>query len=198
MSYYLLELGPKEQQRIRVQPLLEAGFRLEDAIKFDQRFSDQSFRWPWEKNEAYRDDEIKFAEMWLNNSVITEILLNYYYCASSNYYSLVWLLGSIKRGVSFWNEAVKFVVYGDVNNDGISNYDSLLRPNADVLDPILPNPATIYAIRQGLPKDWIERINPLGEDGILAEWERNIIDDLDVLPPFTLIGLLKRPLESVV
>jgi hypothetical protein len=241
MSYYLLELGSEEQQRVRVQPLLELGFRLEDAVRFDQRFSDQRVRWPWEGNEAYRGDEIKFAEMWLNNSVITEILLNYYYCASSNYYSLVWLLGSIKRGVSFWDEAVRFVVNGDINHDGVSNYDSLLGPNADVLDPIMlnpatiyaleknlskdvikmlkpfdkdgriskwereiidlaaahkiskdclvwiaesvePNPATIYAIKQGLPKDWIERINPLGEDDNLTGWEKHIIDNLAVLP----------------
>jgi len=239
---YLLKLGFKEQQRVRIQPLLDLGFKFEDAVKFDQRFSDQRFRWPWEENKAYNDDEIRFAEMWLNNSVITEILLNYYYCKSSNYYTLIWLLGSIKREVSFWEEAVKFVVNGDINNDGVSNYDSLLGPNADVLDPIMPNPATIYAleknlskdiirmlkvfdrdgemsewereiinlaatceisrdylawisekgiepnpatiyaIRQGLPKDWIERINPLGEDGILAEWEKNVIDNLDVLP----------------
>lgn len=242
VGYYLLKLGPEEQQRARVQPLLELGFRFEDTVRFDQKFSDQRFRWPWEGNEAYRGDEIKFAEMWLNNSVITEVLLNYYYCASANYYSLVWLLGSIKRGVSFWDEAVRFVVYGDMNHDGVSNYDSLLGPNADVLDPIMPNPATIYAleknlskdiirmlktfdkdgkmsewereiidlaaarkiskdclvwiaegvepnpatiyaIKQGLPKDWIERINPLGEDDNLTEWERHIIDNLAVLPP---------------
>jgi len=176
MSYYLLELGSEEQQRVRVQPLLELGFRLEDAVRFDQRFSDQRFRWPWEGNEAYRGDEIKFAEMWLNNSVITEILLNYYYCASSNYYSLVWLLGSIKRGVSFWDEAVMFVVNGDINHDGVSNYDSLLGPNADVLDPIMPNPATIYALEKNLSKDVIKMLKPFDKDGRISKWEREIID----------------------
>ena len=255
VGYYLLELGPEEQQRVRVQPLLELGFRFEDAVRFDQKFSDQRFRWPWEGNEAYHGDEIKFAEMWLNNSVITEILLNYYYCASSNYHSLVWLLGSIKRGVSFWDEAVRFVVYGDMNHDGVSNYDSLLGPNADVLDPIMPNPATIYAleknlskdiirmlktfdkdgkmsewereiidlaaahkisedclvwisegvepspatiyaIKQGLPKDWIERVNPLGEDGNLAEWEKYIINNLAVLPSVYVDWAIEKAVEK--
>ena len=175
-GYYFLEAGPKEQQRARIQPLLESGLSLDGSTKFDMSFSDQSFRWPWQKNQAYHGDEIKFAEMWLNDSVVTEVLLNYYYCASSNYYSLVWLFGSLKRGVSFWEDALRLVVHGDANDDEISNYDSLLGNNADLLNTFMPNPVTIYALKKNLTKESVRRLKPFDMDGQMDEWEQKAID----------------------
>jgi hypothetical protein len=172
MCYYFLEAGPWEQQRARVQPLLESGLSIDGSIRFDQSFSDQSFRWPWQENEAYHGDEIKFAEMWLKDNLTTEVLLNYYYCTSSNYNCLVWLFGNLKRGVSFWDDAVKLVVHGDANNDGISNYDSLLGPNADVLDTITPDPVTIYALEKNLSKEVIKQLKPFEADGQMNEKKR--------------------------
>lgn len=176
LGYYFLEAGPWEQQRARVQPLLEAGLSLDGSIRFDQSFSDQSFRWPWQENKAYHGDEIKFAEMWLKDNLTTEVLLNYYYCASSNYNSLVWLFGSLKRSLSFWDGAVRLVVHGDINNDGISNYDSLLGPNADVLDTITPDPVTVYALEKNLSKEAIKQLKPFEADGQMTEWEKEIVD----------------------
>lgn len=173
-TYYITESG--RQRAARIQSLLDAGLSLEEAIRFDERFSDQGLRWPWQKNGIYQGNEIKLAEMWINNSVITEFLLYYYYCASSDYRVLVWLLGSLKRGVSFWTEAIDFVVNGDVNHDGISNYDSLLGPYAGILDPLMPNPTVIYAVERGLPRNLIKRLKPFDMDGQMSEWEKEIVD----------------------
>jgi len=242
MGCYLLETGCKEQQRERIQMLIEAGVSLDGAVRFDDRFADKSYRTPWQRNEPYGGDEVKFAEMWVKDSVVAELLLDYYYCNSSNYNCLVWLFGSLKKGVSYWENAVTLSVYGDANGDGRSNYYSLLGPHADVLETfrpnpltiyalnnnlsndvitqlkpfeldgqmdewekkvvdlmidheisgdrlewivenLEPNPATIYALECGLPNDWIERIEPLGKDGHLAEWERYLIGHLEQLPP---------------
>jgi len=164
------------QQAARIRPLIDAGLSLEEAIRFDKRFSDQGLQWPWQKVRIYQGNEIKFAKMWINNSVITEFLLYYYYCAFSDYRVLVWLFGSLKRDVSFWTEAIDFVVNGDINHDGISNYDSLLGPYAGILDPIMPNPTAIYAIEKGLPNNLIKRLKSFDMDGQMSKWEKEIVD----------------------
>jgi len=253
--YYLLTVF--ENQRIeRIKPLIDSGLSLRDAIRFDERFSEKFFLLPLQKSKPYSGDEIRFAEMWVNNSIITEILLNYYYWNSSNYYCLVWLLGDLKRGLSYWDDAVKLVVHGDANGDGIDNYDSLLGPNSDVLNTfkpnpvtiyaleknlskevikrlktfetdgkmdrwekriidmvashdisedylnwiiekrIEPNPAVIYAIEQNLPRDLIKRLEPLGEDGYLAEWEKNIIENFSKLPLNYVNWILEKAIKK--
>lgn len=77
--YYALSVSFDGQRMARIQPLLNAGLSLEEAIKFDERFSSQGLRWLWQKNEPYQENEVKFAKMWINNSVIAEFLLSYYY-----------------------------------------------------------------------------------------------------------------------
>ena len=53
IGYYLLEIGPKKQQRERIQPLVSSGLSLDGSIRFDELFSDQSFRWAWQENKPY-------------------------------------------------------------------------------------------------------------------------------------------------
>jgi len=175
-GYYLLEIGLKKQQEERVRPIVKSGLSLDESNRFDERFFEQNFRWPWQENEPYQGDEIKFAEMWSRNNIIAELLLDYYYCTSSNYCSLVWLLGSLKRGVSYWENAVRSAVHGDANNDGISNYDSLVGPNADVLNALTPNPVTTYALEKNLSKEIIKRLKSFEMDGQMSDWEKKVID----------------------
>jgi len=173
---YLLVVGPDTQQRERIRPLVESGLSVDGSIKFDERFSDKSYRWPWQENKPYREDEIRFAEMWLNSHIIAELLLDYYYCNSPSYYCLVWLLGNLKRSVSYWGNAVSLAVQGDANNDGVSNYESLLGPDAGVLNTFGPNPVTIYALEKNLSKEDILQLKSWEADGQMDEWEREIVD----------------------
>lgn len=175
-SYYLMEIGSKIQQRERIQPLLDYGINLNDSINFDKRFSDQEFLWPWQENKPYYGDEIKFAEMWLSNTSITEVLLVYYYCAPSNYYCLVWLFGNLVRGLSYWEDAVTLVVHGDVNGDGISNYDSLLGSNADALKSLEPSPVIICTSENNLSKERIKILKVFSSDSRMDESERKAMD----------------------
>ncbi|MEM3134699.1 MAG: C13 family peptidase, partial [Candidatus Bathyarchaeia archaeon] len=55
-----------------------------------------------------------------------------------------------------------------------------------------PNPATIYAIKQGLPGILLSKINPLGYDGNLSEWEKYIIDHFTELPPIYIDWIMEK------
>ncbi|NIM44615.1 MAG: hypothetical protein GTO54_03130 [Nitrososphaeria archaeon] len=156
--------------------MVESGLSVEASIKFDERFCDQVFRWPWQEIKPYDGDEVKFAEMWLYDNITTEVLLNFYYCTSSNYYSLVWLLGSLKKGVSYWENAVGLVVHGDASSDGISNYDSLLGPTVELLGTFVPNPVTVYALTKDLPKEVVMRLKPFEIDGRMTEDEKIVVN----------------------
>lgn len=176
--YYFLKVGPEKQQEKRIQPLIEAGLSKKKAIEFDKEFTDQGYRWPWQKNKPYRGAEIKLAQMWEKNKPVVRILMNHYYLASSDYRVLIWVFGSPKRKVSYWENAVRWTIEGDANGDGYNNYSSLFGPNADILETIHPNPITTYALNENLSKPLIKKLKPLEEDGQMSDWEKWVVDQL--------------------
>lgn len=176
--YYFLKVEPEKQQEKRIQPLIEAGLNEKEAEEFDEVFADQSYRWPWQKNEPYSKEEIKLARMWTKNEDIVRILINHYYVGFSNYRVLVWVFGNPKRKVSYWENAVRWTIYGDANGDGWNNYSSLFGPDADILETIHSNPITTYALRKNLSKTLIKKLKPLEKDGRMADWEKWVVDQL--------------------
>lgn len=176
--YYFLIAGPEKQRNKRIQSLIEAGLSDEEAIEFDEVFADQSYRWPWQKNEPYSGEEIKLAQMWEKNNTVVRILMNHYYLGSSDYRVLIWVFGSPKRKVSYWENAVRWSIYGDANADGWNNYSSLLGSDSDVLETIRPNPITTYALKENLSKTLIMKLKPLEKDGWMADWEKWVVDQL--------------------
>lgn len=179
-GYYLLKVGPEKQRKERIQPLIEAGLNQDEAIGFDKSMTDQSFRWPWQKNEPYHGEEITLARMWAKKDVVAKLLINYYYATSSDYRSLIWLLGSSLRNVSYWDNAVHWSIHGDANSDGRSNYASVLGPHADILETFHPNPITIYALEENIPKPIIKKLKPLEADGRMADWEKWVVNQIKI------------------
>lgn len=176
--YYFAYLGPKKQRNQRIKPLIESGISRENANYFDKKIADQSYRWPWERNRPYSEEEILLAKMWLKNPQTTGTLLNYYYLNSSDQRALIWIFGSIQRNISYWENAVNYTVKGDINEDGISNYSSLLGTNSDILNTIKPNPLTKYAYEKGLEKNTIKLIKPLDKNRKLDEWKKWLVNQI--------------------
>ncbi|KXA99212.1 hypothetical protein AKJ41_05785 [candidate division MSBL1 archaeon SCGC-AAA259O05] len=56
-----------------------------------------------------------------------------------------------------------------------------------ILENFEANPATIHALlRENLTAKWIEKIKPLGKDGLLKDWERHLIGHVKEIPPICL------------
>lgn len=52
-----------------------------------------------------------------------------------------------------------------------------------ILDNFNTNPATIHAfLEENLSREWIKRSEPLGEDGLLKDWEKHMISHIKEIP----------------
>jgi hypothetical protein len=145
----------KETEK-RIQPLIAAGLSQEDALAFDLQYSSLA---------PYDNNEVNYAKnLWLPYVKTNMIRENDALYILHRYPQLL---------------ATPDVLAGDYDHDNVTNENELFGPNSDILNPVVANHTTAYALSKGLPKDIVKQIQVLGED--LDNEKRAFIDKVSSL-----------------